>query len=723
MTSTVFSELHELPSHKTIIVLDRGPKFAAMCAEVKIPSTNSSLNQSRWSCAIQAVVEFHRVLSDLYPNSTKLLRLVISDTGGRFTTPAWSDVITDYRAVLHSFIGSKPDPQADPASSSINNGLVMCMDALTEPTPLQKMVQKGLNKMKQDGRSFKVNDLPPIKAKRTPNSTRFYDRLQKYRTQQQTKTFTKPKFVRNAGTVIAFTTIESFDEFKKLISNMEDEVLSRNELFKNSCNDPNFISELVMLPISRLNLHIIQLAAANEAPNPTLIAQCQEFATNRLSLVNVKLHYTTGTNLIRTMHSILQYDYGVQSTTVQNIPMKEEANAGKSVNYNVEMFHTNIPQAHLRQYNLIDSESPIVKSDGEYRTTWLKWSSVNNKLNAAEAPIHENGAPVTVAKVRDRPAICICNFILNGKFVLLDMDPESKVSELEANFHGLKISHFFSLDKSTGAMFLNSMRFDVNSLPTLPLPQNHLLLFPMAKYLESISFEIDVIQYPLKMAPPREKLKPTEITNQIATYLPIHDNDTIVFQLPEYFLPIFEVVNYNRLPPQIIANAKSFIYRAVGEKLASIKIPQSSNLPTNLTNEEKVREVFIEIARIMKVYAVLTPEHNEFYNFVLSVTGLDLNEEFSHQKRTESPSLPVKRSDSKSPIPTKKSKKNENDGLTLHEMYLAKSESCWRGWKDFEGRANSKSNVAKLYPGLKLSDIEPLAGVRPSDRRRNVIEQ
>uniref|UniRef100_A0A1I7SN19 PHM7_cyt domain-containing protein n=1 Tax=Bursaphelenchus xylophilus TaxID=6326 RepID=A0A1I7SN19_BURXY len=74
--------------------------------------------------------------------------------------------------------------------------------------------------------------LPPNASEAVKAS---YERLQKFRIHIQKKTFTRRKFVRNSGTVIAFTTITAFDEFKKVVENMEEQVESRNELFKNSC--------------------------------------------------------------------------------------------------------------------------------------------------------------------------------------------------------------------------------------------------------------------------------------------------------------------------------------------------------------------------------------------------------------------------------------------------------------------------------------------------------
>lgn len=99
----------------------------------------------------------------------------------------------------------------------------------------------------------------------------------------------------------------------------------------------------------------------------------------------------------------------------------------------------------------------------------------------AQPPLFENGALTTVARVRDRAAVCICNFILAGKFVLMDMDPDGKVAELGANFCDLKISHFFSMDFNTGAMFLHGMRFGLDGECGGQLPNSALQHCPTCR--------------------------------------------------------------------------------------------------------------------------------------------------------------------------------------------------------------------------------------------------
>lgn len=49
-----------------------------------------NLTKSLWTCSIEAALEYHRIITDLFPVD-KLLRFVISDSVGRFVTGDWSE--------------------------------------------------------------------------------------------------------------------------------------------------------------------------------------------------------------------------------------------------------------------------------------------------------------------------------------------------------------------------------------------------------------------------------------------------------------------------------------------------------------------------------------------------------------------------------------------------------------------------------------------------------
>jgi len=53
-----------------------------------------------WNCSIEAALEFHRVVSDLFPQGQKQLRYITSDYVGKFITPGWSDNLITQKEVF-----------------------------------------------------------------------------------------------------------------------------------------------------------------------------------------------------------------------------------------------------------------------------------------------------------------------------------------------------------------------------------------------------------------------------------------------------------------------------------------------------------------------------------------------------------------------------------------------------------------------------------------------
>lgn len=52
-----------------------------------------------WECSVEAILEFHRVVNDLFPRGTKQLRFVVSDFVGRLLNPSWNERLITYDEV------------------------------------------------------------------------------------------------------------------------------------------------------------------------------------------------------------------------------------------------------------------------------------------------------------------------------------------------------------------------------------------------------------------------------------------------------------------------------------------------------------------------------------------------------------------------------------------------------------------------------------------------
>ena len=129
----------------------------------------------------------------------------------------------------------------------------------------------------------------------------------------------------------------------------------------------------------------------------------------------------SGANLAPKLCSLVLRHYDLASTTVTGIPMKEEQNASSSANYDVELFHP--AKAHTAILKGIPSETAHLKTirvGTDYETVTLKWCTPRSSANM-ELQQCSSAYRITSVDVNSRPSSCLTNFLLNGRWVMLEM--------------------------------------------------------------------------------------------------------------------------------------------------------------------------------------------------------------------------------------------------------------------------------------------------------------
>lgn len=121
------------------------------------------------------------------------------------------------------------------------------------------------------------------------------------------------------------------------------------------------------------------------------------------------------------LSSLILEHYDLASTTVTGIPMKEEQNASSSANYDVEIFHARDAHTAILKGNASDSAAiKTVKEGFEYETVTLKWCTPRG-CSASELQNCTAMHRITPVDVNSRPSLCLINFLLNGRSVMLEM--------------------------------------------------------------------------------------------------------------------------------------------------------------------------------------------------------------------------------------------------------------------------------------------------------------
>ncbi|KAI6239555.1 Cell cycle regulator Mat89Bb [Aphelenchoides fujianensis] len=396
------------------------------------PGRFKNTPQTRWASAVTGVLEFHRVLADLFPNGSKLLRL--ATTGGRFLTQEWGDRLISYKNLTNALDRKGPERGIEasaPLADGLKSGLTMSIEAL-------KMPDQNADEDRQVA-AEKIRAAAELR----PNDDA---RLRNVRPHVQQAEFAQkpPPATRNCGTVVLFTSVYSLDELRTILRNAESVI---SELNYNRFQLVSEVPDIADLEVDAVRLFLIHEAVETCNSWRGRIKPTIFFSSQKIPMIKI-------------VHKILNENYGVSATVVQNIPMKDE-NERRSINYNVEVFHHRKAHSFFRRLGFFDANSPIVRAEDEYPTVHLRWSGANNRFNAKDPPLFNHSCLSTVAYVRDRAAICISNFVLGGKHVLLDMDANRLGGgiKLPPTFFGSHISHFFSLDFNTDGMLLNCVEF------------------------------------------------------------------------------------------------------------------------------------------------------------------------------------------------------------------------------------------------------------------------
>lgn len=114
-----------------------------------------------------------------------------------------------------------------------------------------------------------------------------------------------------------------------------------------------------------LNIDFCHLVIINIYPSKESLVTTR--APQDLSpILRSEVHSHPSSKLPRVLMNLIQKHYNLASTTVTNIPMKEEANSSSSANYDVEIFHE--ARTHSVFLNSELPRSTILQEGFEYET-------------------------------------------------------------------------------------------------------------------------------------------------------------------------------------------------------------------------------------------------------------------------------------------------------------------------------------------------------------------
>uniref|UniRef100_A0AAX7SDJ4 Integrator complex subunit 13 n=1 Tax=Astatotilapia calliptera TaxID=8154 RepID=A0AAX7SDJ4_ASTCA len=353
-------------AHKTVFVVDHCPYMAESSrqqvecdvltksrAQGVIPL--APVSKSLWTCAVECSMEYCRILYDVYPKD-KLVNYIVSDSEFHILN-SWrrEDQSTHELMSALAAVGP-PNPREDPECCSILHGLVAAVESLCKITELQH--EKRIALMDTADR------------------------------------------VANRGRIICLTNAKSDTHVRMLEDCIQETIIEQNKLAAGSDR---------LMAIQQCELVLVHIYPQGE---DTLVSdrpkkEISPLLTSEVHSVRAGRHLATKLNIL------VQQHFDLASTTITNIPMKEEQHANTSANYDVELLHHR--DAHLEFFKSGDLHmaGTSTRENGLKETVTLKWCTP--RTNSIELHYCTGAYRISPTDVNSRPSSCLTNFLLNGK--------------------------------------------------------------------------------------------------------------------------------------------------------------------------------------------------------------------------------------------------------------------------------------------------------------------
>lgn len=388
-------------SHKTVFVVDHCPYMAESsrqqieCDMLTKSRTQSMIplapvTKSLWTSAVECSMEYCRILYDIYP-AKKLVNYIVSDSEFHILN-TWKQENQSVQELMSALaVIGPPNPREDPECCSVLHGLVAAVESLCKITTYQHEARTALVDM----------------AHR----------------------------VANRGRIICLTNAKSDTHVRMLEDCVLETIQEQNKLAAGSDR---------LMPVQQCELVMVHIYPQGD---DTLVSDRQK---KELSpVLSSEVHSVrAGRHLACKLNLLVQQHFDLASTTITNIPMKEEQHANTSANYDVELLHHRDAHIEFKSSDLHPASSS--KDGGIKETVTLKWCTP--RTNSVELHYCSGAFRISPVDVNSRPSSCLTNFLLNGRSVLLEQPRKagSKVISHMLSCHGGEIFlHVLSSTRST----------------------------------------------------------------------------------------------------------------------------------------------------------------------------------------------------------------------------------------------------------------------------------
>lgn len=557
-------------NHKTVFLLDHTPYFGISCGvQLEFGYTKgrpgfiplSPISKSLWTCAVEAAMDYCRIVWDLFPDG-KLIRFVISDSTARALN-TWAPDQQNIYQVFGSLSGIGAPPKLNASSSqnefSVIHGFRVAVEAMCECSEIQHKKRTSLNE----------------------NAMELLNRCR----------------------LICITSARDNESVKNLEDIFQNELIRTNRI-------ANASDHLVAVD----HCHLILI---NVYPNSAHSSVTGHPAVQKSTILTTEVYsVAAGNQLAPKMTDLLLAHYTLASTTVIGIPMKEEQNASSSANYNVELFH--VADAHTALLKSNAQEVGQISSPKEgcnYETVTLKWCTPRNN-NGADLHNCTTLHRITPAEVNSRPSACLITFLLNGRTVMLETPRKvgaKGMSHMLTSYGG----EIFIQTLNTGRSVLEDPpsisegcggRVTDYRIADFGLLMRQNRLVPLKrKYLIEKAANKDA-EAPLEKAKKR--------VEKFTKYWPLTMSSNMIFNYKQLTEPLLSNMQKDELTQEEILQCKQCVYNLISLEAKNEPLPALNvglHRGKGPKREEQYKTLWSELESYIKLHNY-SKEHNEIIN-------------------------------------------------------------------------------------------------------------
>ncbi|XP_074554845.1 integrator complex subunit 13 [Halichoeres trimaculatus] len=561
-------------AHKTVFVVDHCPYMAESSRQqVECDVLTKSrahgviplapVSKSLWTCAVECSMEYCRILYDIYPRD-KLVNYMVSDSEFHILN-SWrrEDQSTHELMSALAAVGP-PNPREDPECCSILHGLVSAVEALCKITELQH--------------------------------------------EKRTALMDTAERVANRGRIICLTNAKSDTHVRMLEDCIQETILEQNKLAAGSDR---------LMAIQQCDLVLVHIYPQGE---DTLVSdrpkkEISPLLTSEVHSVRAGRHLATKLNIL------VQQHFDLASTTITNIPMKEEQHANTSANYDVELLHHR--DAHLEFFKSGDLHmaGTSTRENGLKETITLKWCTP--RTNSIELHYCTGAYRISPTDVNSRPSSCLTNFLLNGRSVLLEQ-PRKSGSKV--------ISHMLS--SHGGEIFLhvlNSNRSTLEDPPSISEGCGGRVTDYRITDFGEFMRENRLTPVPESAYDPSGKLPAERAKAQLerhTRYWPMIISQTTIFNM-QAVVPLANLIVKETLTEEDVLTCQKTVYNLVDMERKNDPLPISTvgSRGKGPKRDEQYRIMWNELETLVKTHAGATDRHQRVLDCIIACRSKPPEEE------------------------------------------------------------------------------------------------